>query len=70
LFFFGSARVGAADRAHRLASSRKETFGLVEDKRDESYITTNRIIPAAGMSFGGGIAIAVLIAAGQFSHLK
>ena len=39
--------------------------GAIEDKWDESYITTNRIIAGLGMSFGGGIAIAALITAGQ-----
>jgi Mn2+/Fe2+ NRAMP family transporter len=39
--------------------------GAIEDKWDKSYITTNRIIAALGMSFGGGIAIAALITAGQ-----
>jgi Mn2+/Fe2+ NRAMP family transporter len=39
--------------------------GAIEDKWDQSYITTNRIIAGLGMSFGGGIAIAALITAGQ-----
>jgi Mn2+/Fe2+ NRAMP family transporter len=37
--------------------------GAVEDKWDESYINTNRGIAGVGMSFGSGLAIAVLVVA-------
>ena len=37
--------------------------GAVEDHWDESYLNTNRIIAASGMSFGSVISIAVLILA-------
>jgi NRAMP (natural resistance-associated macrophage protein)-like metal ion transporter len=37
--------------------------GAIEDKWDESYIPTNRVIATLGMSFGGLLSMAVLIAA-------
>jgi NRAMP (natural resistance-associated macrophage protein)-like metal ion transporter len=37
--------------------------GAVEDNWDTSYVTVNRFIAALGMSFGGTIAVAVLIVA-------
>ncbi len=38
--------------------------GAVEDKWDKSYITSNRLIAALGMGFGGMVSIAVLIVSG------
>jgi Mn2+/Fe2+ NRAMP family transporter len=37
--------------------------GAIEDKWDESYIPMNRVIAGLGMSFGGFLSMAVLIAA-------
>src|SRR5438309_2277637 len=37
--------------------------GAVEDGWDESYVNVNRVVSAAGMTFGGLIAAAVLIVA-------
>jgi Mn2+/Fe2+ NRAMP family transporter len=37
--------------------------GAIEDKWDESYIPINRVIAVLGMTFGGVLSIAVLIAA-------
>jgi Mn2+/Fe2+ NRAMP family transporter len=37
--------------------------GAIEDKWDETYIPMNRIIAAVGMTFGGFLSMAVLIAA-------
>jgi Mn2+/Fe2+ NRAMP family transporter len=37
--------------------------GAIEDKWDESYIGVNRFIAGLGMSFGGSLSMAVLIAA-------
>jgi Mn2+/Fe2+ NRAMP family transporter len=37
--------------------------GAIEDKWDRSYITMNRIIAGFGMSFGGFLSMAVLVAA-------
>lgn len=37
--------------------------GTIEDKWDESYIPMNRIIAGVGMSFGGILSMAVLVAA-------
>ncbi|MBV9211423.1 MAG: divalent metal cation transporter, partial [Acidobacteria bacterium] len=37
--------------------------GAVEDKWDETYVPVNRVIAGSGMSFGGTIAVAVLIVA-------
>jgi Mn2+/Fe2+ NRAMP family transporter len=38
--------------------------GAIEDKWDESYLGTNRVIAATGMSFGSVISVAVLVLAG------
>jgi Mn2+/Fe2+ NRAMP family transporter len=42
--------------------------GAIEDKWDESYIGVNRIIATLGMSFGGFLSMAVLIAAALSLH--
>jgi Mn2+/Fe2+ NRAMP family transporter len=42
--------------------------GAIEDKWDESYIGVNRIIATLGMSFGGFLSMAVLIAAALALH--
>jgi Mn2+/Fe2+ NRAMP family transporter len=44
--------------------------GAVEDKWDESYLTTNRIVAAGGMSFGTLISIAVLGLAALLFHKR
>jgi Mn2+/Fe2+ NRAMP family transporter len=42
--------------------------GAIEDKWDESYIGVNRVIATLGMSFGGFLSMAVLIAAALSLH--
>jgi Mn2+/Fe2+ NRAMP family transporter len=42
--------------------------GAVEDEWDESYLGVNRLIAGLGMSFGGGIAVAVLVCAALVLH--
>jgi Mn2+/Fe2+ NRAMP family transporter len=42
--------------------------GAIEDKWDESYIGVNRVIAGLGMSFGGLLSMAVLIAAALALH--
>jgi Mn2+/Fe2+ NRAMP family transporter len=42
--------------------------GAVEDKWDEGYVVINRITSGLGMTFGGGIAIAVLVCAALVLH--
>jgi Mn2+/Fe2+ NRAMP family transporter len=37
--------------------------GAIEDEWDESYLPINRLIAGLGMSFGGGLSMAVLVAA-------
>jgi Mn2+/Fe2+ NRAMP family transporter len=42
--------------------------GAVEDEWDEGYIGINRITAGLGMTFGGGIAVAVLVGAALVLH--
>ena len=42
--------------------------GAVEDGWDEGYIGINRFIAGLGMTFGGGIAVAVLVGAALVLH--
>jgi Mn2+/Fe2+ NRAMP family transporter len=42
--------------------------GAVEDEWDESYIGLNRVVSGLGMTFGGGIAVAVLVCAALVLH--
>jgi Mn2+/Fe2+ NRAMP family transporter len=42
--------------------------GAIEEKWDDSYIGTNRVIAAIGMGFGGVLSIAVLILAALLFH--
>jgi len=42
--------------------------GAIEEKWDESYVAINRLIAAVGMSFGGGLSLAVLVAAARVFH--
>jgi Mn2+/Fe2+ NRAMP family transporter len=42
--------------------------GVIEDKWDESYIGVNRFIAASGMTFGGVLSMAVLVAAALALH--
>jgi Mn2+/Fe2+ NRAMP family transporter len=44
--------------------------GVVEDEWDEDYLGVNRVISGAGMGFGGGIAISVLVASAILFHPK
>ena len=42
--------------------------GAIEEKWDESYIATNRIIAGIGMGFGGFLSVAVLVLAALVFH--
>lgn len=42
--------------------------GAIEDRWDESYLGVNRAIAGLGMTFGGGIAVAVLLCAAMVFH--
>jgi Mn2+/Fe2+ NRAMP family transporter len=42
--------------------------GAIEEKWDDSYVGTNRVIAAIGMGFGGVLSIAVLILAALLFH--
>jgi len=42
--------------------------GAVEDGWDESYLGINRLVAGLGMTFGGGVAIAVLVCAALVLH--
>jgi Mn2+/Fe2+ NRAMP family transporter len=42
--------------------------GAVEDKWDESHLTTNRVTAVLGMGFGGLISVGVLVAAAAVLH--
>jgi Mn2+/Fe2+ NRAMP family transporter len=42
--------------------------GAIEDEWDEDYIPINRIIAGLGMTFGGGVAVAVLVCAALVLH--
>jgi Mn2+/Fe2+ NRAMP family transporter len=42
--------------------------GAIEDGWDEDYIPINRIIAGLGMTFGGGVAVAVLVCAALVLH--
>jgi Mn2+/Fe2+ NRAMP family transporter len=44
--------------------------GAIEDEWDESYITMNRIVAGFGMSFGGLLSMAVLVASALALHPK
>jgi Mn2+/Fe2+ NRAMP family transporter len=44
--------------------------GAVEDEWDESYLGVNRVIAGLGMTFGGGIAVAVLACAAMVLHSR
>ena len=44
--------------------------GAVEDEWDEGYIGINRFIAGLGMTFGGGIAVAVLVGAAFVLHTR
>jgi Mn2+/Fe2+ NRAMP family transporter len=42
--------------------------GAVEDEWDESYLGINRIVAGMGMTFGGAVAVAVLVCAALVLH--
>jgi Mn2+/Fe2+ NRAMP family transporter len=42
--------------------------GAIEEKWDETYLATNRMIAAIGMSFGGFLSVAVLVLAAILFH--
>jgi Mn2+/Fe2+ NRAMP family transporter len=44
--------------------------GAVEDEWDEGYLGVNRATAALGMTFGGGIAVAVLACAAMVLHVR
>lgn len=42
--------------------------GAIEEKWDESFVAMNRVVAAVGMTFGGLLSIAVLVAAARVFH--